>query len=91
MLKQALFFQHLQVVTLEKNKMMEQIQLLDVVALLEDIPVEKLKKGQVGTIVEVFDTDNFEVEFADKQGQTIATISLNSAVLLKLIHESVYA
>jgi hypothetical protein len=71
--------------------MMEQIQLLDVVALLEDIPVEKLKKGQVGTIVEVFDTDNFEVEFADKQGQTIATISLNSAVLLKLIHESVYA
>lgn len=70
---------------------MEQIQLLDVVALLEDIPVEKLKKGQVGTIVEVFDTDNFEVEFADKQGQTIATISLNSAVLLKLIHESVYA
>lgn len=70
---------------------MEKIHLLDVVALLKDIPEEKLRKGQVGTIVEVFDADNFEVEFADKQGQTITTLSLNSSELLKLLHEAVYA
>ncbi len=70
---------------------MEKIHLLDVVALLKDIPGEKLRKGQVGTIVEVFDADNFEVEFADKQGQMITTLSLNSSELLKLLHETVYA
>ncbi len=70
---------------------MEKIHLLDVVALLKDIPEEKLRKGQVGTIVEVFDDDNFEVEFADKQGQTITTLSLHSFELLKLLHEAVYA
>lgn len=70
---------------------MEKIHLLDVVALLKDIPVEKLRKGQVGTVVEVFDNDNFEVEFADKQGQTITTLSLNNSELLKLFHEAIYA
>jgi hypothetical protein len=70
---------------------MEKIHLLDVVALLKDIPVEKLRKGQVGTVVEVFDNDNFEVEFADKQGQTITTLPLNNSELLKLFHEAIYA
>ncbi|TAF96596.1 MAG: DUF4926 domain-containing protein [Cytophagia bacterium] len=70
---------------------MEKIQLLDTVALLKNIPEEKLTKGQVGTIVDIFDTQHFEVEFADKNGQTIALIALSSKELLKLVHESIYA
>ncbi|TAG68762.1 MAG: DUF4926 domain-containing protein, partial [Runella slithyformis] len=42
-------------------------------------------------IVDIFDTQHFEVEFADKNGQTIALIALSSKELLKLVHESIYA
>ena len=39
------------------------MKLLDAVALLETIPNSGLYKGQVGTIVEVYEPDVFEVEF----------------------------
>jgi len=64
------------------------LQLLDVVALLKDIPAEKLVKGQVGTIVEELDEDVFEVEFANRQGETIASLPLNSADLMLLHFEA---
>lgn len=70
---------------------MENINLLDVVALLSDMPEEKLKKGQVGTVVEVFDAENVEVEFADKQGRTISSCAVHQSNLLKLLHEPIYA
>ena len=44
------------------------MKLLDVVALLENIPHCQLYRGQVGTIVEVYETDVFEVEFSDLMG-----------------------
>lgn len=34
--------------------MSDEIKLLDVVALLEDAPSEGLRRGEVGTVVEVF-------------------------------------
>ena len=34
--------------------MNEELKLLDVVALLEDVPRDGLKRGRVGTVVEVF-------------------------------------
>lgn len=46
------------------------IKLLDVVALTEDLPELKLDRGQVGTIVEVYEPESFEVEFSDAQGRT---------------------
>ena len=67
---------------MEKN-----LRLLDVVALLVDIPNEKLSIGQVGTIVELLADDVFEVEFADTKGRTLTTCAVETNDLLKLKHE----
>ena len=46
------------------------MKLLDTVALLEDMPMLNLHRGQVGTIVEAYESDVFEVEFVDVKGRT---------------------
>jgi hypothetical protein len=66
-------------------------KLLDVVALLNDAPEEKLVRGQVGTIVEELSRDVYEVEFSDNDGRTYATITLPASQLLVLHHEAVAA
>ena len=43
--------------------------LLDVVALLSDLPSHGLVRGQVGTVVETLD-GAYEVEFSDDEGKT---------------------
>jgi Domain of unknown function (DUF4926) len=65
------------------------IKLLDVVALLEARPADGLARGQVGTVVEVYSAEAFEVEFLNPQGQTIALITASSSELLVLRHEPV--
>ena len=60
------------------------IQLLDVVALTEDLSQDKLHRGQVGTVVEKLAPDVFEVEFSDDEGQTYAMVSLRSEQLMVL-------
>jgi hypothetical protein len=62
-------------------------KLLDVVALLEDRPAHQLACGQVGTIVEVLAPDVFEVEFCDREGNTIGLTELRRSELLVLLHE----
>ena len=64
------------------------LKLLDTVALLKDMPDEKLVKGQVGTIIEMLDKDVYEVEFADKQGRTIASLALAVEELMLLHFEA---
>src|ERR1700754_625761 len=46
----------------------EKPSLLDVVALLSDLPAQRLARGQVGTIVEQLDENISLVEFSDEQG-----------------------
>lgn len=46
--------------------------LLDVVALLTDLPSQRLARGQVGTIVETLDDKTLLVEFSDDQGRAYA-------------------
>ena len=46
--------------------------LLDVVALLADLPAQRLARGQVGTIVERLDDKTLLVEFSDDQGSAYA-------------------
>jgi len=46
--------------------------LLDVVALLSDLPAQRLARGQVGTIVEQLDENISLVEFSDEQGRAYA-------------------
>lgn len=63
------------------------LKLLDVIALLKDIPGEKLTKGQVGTIVEELDGETYEVEFADKKGKTITSLALKTHDMMLLHFE----
>lgn len=58
--------------------------LLDVVALLEDMSAEGLQRGQVGTVVELLAADVYEVEFADKNGHTIASLAVRGDQMLVL-------
>jgi hypothetical protein len=60
-------------------------QVLDVVALLTDVPAHGLLRGQVGTVVELLD-GAYEVEFADDEGETYAELALQSDQLLILHH-----
>jgi hypothetical protein len=58
--------------------------LLDVVALLVDLPAQQLARGQVGTIVEQLDNETLLVEFSDDQGQAYAVVPCPWADLLVL-------
>jgi hypothetical protein len=62
----------------------EQPSLLDVVALLTDLPVQPLVRGQVGTIVERLDDETLLVEFSDDQGRAYAVAPCPRADLLVL-------
>jgi len=54
------------------------IKLLDVVALKGDIPEYNLRRGQVGTVVEILaDGNAFEVEFSDLDGRTYESVGLS--------------
>ncbi len=63
------------------------INLLDVVALTEDLPQRGLRRGQVGTVVETLPPDAFEVEFADDQGRTYASLALRADRLIVLHYQ----
>ena len=60
------------------------IQLLDVVALTEDLPERGLVRGQVGTIVELLAPEVYEVEFSDDDGRTYALLPLRANQLMIL-------
>jgi len=63
------------------------IHLFDVVALTTDPPDSGLVRGQVGTAVEVLDSDAYEVEFSDDRGRTYAQLPLRADQLLVLHYE----
>lgn len=60
------------------------MQLLDVVVLIKDLPDLNLCKGQVGTIVEIYQPNDFEVEFVDLRGRTYALETLNANELMQI-------
>jgi len=57
---------------------------LDVAALLTDLPAQRLARGQVGTIVEQLDDQTLLVEFSDDQGRAYALAPCPRADLLVL-------
>ena len=63
---------------------MANIEMLSVVALLEDLPVEGLVRGQVGTVVENWAPGVYEVEFCDDNGRTRAMVALKTEQILRL-------
>jgi len=70
----------------EKGK----IKLLDVVALTQDVPEHKLKRGEVGTVVEILaNGEAFEVEFSDDNGQMSKCLSFPASQLRVIPHEQI--
>jgi len=63
---------------------MDEIKLLDVVALVEDIDAEGLRRGDVGTVVEQWKEGVFEVEFSDESGKAYAFAALRPEQIMKL-------
>jgi len=73
-----------------KSTVMEHpIEVLDVVAVTEDLPQHGLRRGQVGMVVEVLAPGVFEVEFSDDEGRTYATAALRADQLMVLHYEPV--
>ena len=66
---------------------MIEIEILSVVALLEDMPEHGLIRGQVGTVVEVLAPGVYEVEFCDDDGRAYAMLALKADQLMRLHHE----
>ena len=66
------------------------IELLSVVALLEDLPEHGLVRGQVGTVVENWAPGVFEVEFSDDSGRSYAMVALKSEQLMRLHHAPIH-
>ncbi len=67
--------------------MSECINLLDVVALAEDLPQHHLFRGQVGTVVECLESGVYEVEFSDNDGHTYESLALRSDQIIVLHYE----
>ena len=65
------------------------MELLDVVALIKNLPEQNLYKGQVGTIIEVYEPDVFDVEFVDLQGKTYAVETINASQVMQLYYQPI--
>ncbi len=63
---------------------MNEIKLLDVVALTEDLQSEGLRRGEVGTVVEKWDDGVFEIEFSGDTGKAYAFAAVPADKLMKL-------
>jgi hypothetical protein len=63
------------------------MRLLDVVALTDDRPEKGVRRGQVGTIVELLAAGVYRVEFCDLEGRSFALIALPESQLMVLHHE----
>ena len=71
------------------------IKMHDVVALLEDLPTKHfetgkpllLRRGQIGTVVMIYDGTAFEVEFAGRDGRAYALLPVPAEKLM-VLHEA---
>jgi hypothetical protein len=68
----------------KKHGRNERPSVLDAVALLTDLPAQRLSRGQVGTIVEQLDDKTLLIEFSDDQGRAYAVAPRSREDLLVL-------
>jgi hypothetical protein len=69
-----------------------EIHMHDTVALLEDLPARHfltgeallLRRGQVGTVVMIYDGSAFEVEFSGRDGRAYAVLPVKAEKLIAL-------
>ena len=65
---------------------MNEIKVLDVVAITEDLPAHGLRRGEVGTVVDQWKDGAFEVEFSDDTGEAYAFVALRADQLIPLYY-----
>jgi hypothetical protein len=63
---------------------MDEIKVLDVVAVMEDLPEHGLRRGEVGTVVEQWKDGAYEVEFSGDSGEAYAFVPFRADQLMKL-------
>ena len=67
-----------------------EIKLLDIVALTQDVPERNLKRGDIGTVVEILSNgEAYEVEFSNGNGQMYKSLSFLASQLRVLPHEPI--
>ena len=54
-------------------------KLLETVVLLRDIPGQRLRTGDLGAVVHVYEPDGLEVEFVSGSGKTEALVTLKES------------
>jgi len=62
------------------------IKILDPVAVTEDLPEHGLRRGEVGTVVDVWNDGALEVEFSDNSGEAYAFVALKAEKLMPLYY-----
>jgi Domain of unknown function (DUF4926) len=73
----------------------DKLHMHDIVALLEDTPAVHfltgqqliLRRGQIGTVVMLYDGTAFEVEFAGRDGRAYAIVPIKADKLM-VLHDS---
>lgn len=71
--------------------MKDEIRLLDVVALSVNLPEHNLQRGEIGTVVECYADDAYEVEFVAQDGYTYALVTLHADQLIPLRQKRVHS
>jgi len=67
------------------------LKLFDVIALTEDLPERGLRRGQVGTIVEILAPGVYEVEFSDDAGVAYASLAVQAEQMMLLCYQPAQA
>jgi hypothetical protein len=57
------------------------LRALDIVVLNEDLTTHRLKRGDLGTVVEAYSATAFEVEFVTASGRTHALVTLPASAI----------
>jgi hypothetical protein len=73
--------------------MSSKVELLDIVVLVQDSQTDQvvLRRGEIGTVVEMLAPDVYEVEFSDEFGRAYAFASLHTDQLLLLHNKGIKA
>src|SRR4051812_26722282 len=60
----------------------------DLISLRDDIPQHNLSRGQIGRVLQVLTPNEFEADFVDSLGKTIAKVRLKAEEIIVFRHEA---
>ena len=66
-------------------------EVFDTVVLRIDLPEHGLRKGDLGTVVEVYEPDGLEVEFVTASGKTEALVTLKTDAVRSVVDNDLVA